>query len=270
MNNIRSILNKNRKMSLALTGLIFALIFVTIILFIVEIQNKVEEGRYIGKELTPVNTITVSGEGEIYAKPDLSLIDLMVKTEAKTVAAAMELNSQKMNKVIEAVKAMEVVEGDLQTKTFNIYPRYEWQKSELSIFPEGKRVLVGYEVQQELAVKIRNLTKIGSIIQGATEAGANQIGDLQLLVDKEETFKAQAREEAIQQAKEKAQSLASQLGVRLGQIINFQEQAATPYFMSRLYGATPALKESADVTIPEIEVGENKIRVEVGITYELL
>ena len=270
MNNIKSILNKNRKMSLALTSLIFVLIFVTIVLFIVEIQNKVEEGRYIGKELIPVNTITISGEGEVYAKPDLSLIDLMVKTEAKTVAAAMELNSQKMNKIIEAVKAREVVEGDLQTKTFNVYPRYEWQKSESSIFPEGERILVGYEVQQELTVKIRDLTKIGSIIQCATEAGANQIGDLQLLVDEEEIFKTQAREEAIQQAKEKAQNLASQLGVRLGPIVSFREQAATPYFMSRLYGAMPTSQESTDSIVPEIEIGENKIRVEVGITYELL
>ncbi|MDO8436088.1 MAG: SIMPL domain-containing protein, partial [bacterium] len=131
---------------------------------------------------------------------------------------------------------------------------------------QGKRVLAGYEIQQSLQAKIRNMEKIGSIIQAATDAGANEVGDLQITIDKEDELKKEARAQAIEKAKAKAKELASQLGVKLGKINYFNEDINLPY-----YGLN--MKEGVGggmaVPAPQIATGENKIQVTVSITYEI-
>jgi len=238
-----------------LAGVLTLFLIAATISTALDIQNKWTETE---------NTITVSGTGTVYAKPDLGLITATVITEAETVAEAISTNTEKMNAVIAAVKEQGVEEKDLKTTSFNIYPRYEWY--EKSIYsPTGKRVLVGYEARQSLQVKIRDLTKIGSIIQAATDSGANQVSDLQLTIDKQDELKAQAREEAINKAKAKAKELASQLGIRLVRISDFSESEAVPRY-HELEKAS-AIGESKEA--PQIETGENKIEVTVFITYEI-
>lgn len=226
---------------------------------IIDIKNKIRETE---------NTITVSDTGEVYAKPDLALTTFSIITEAKTVAEAMSENTEKMNAIINSVKEQGVEEKDLKTTTFNIYPRYEWQEKATCIppCPSGKRVLVGYEVRQSLQVKIRDMEKVGTIIQGATEAGANQVSDLQFTIDNQDELKKQAREQAINKAKTKAEELASQLGVNLVRISNFSESAAVPRFFG-LEIAEEAMGRGGEA--PQIETGENKIEVTVYITYEI-
>jgi len=246
-------------------NIITALIIVAIVFLLsltvwvnIDIQDKIRETE---------NTITVSDTGEIYAKPDLALTTFSVITEEKTVAEALSKNTEKMNAVIDSVKDQGVEEKDLKTTSFNIYPRYEYQRVEPEIYPypPGKRVLVGYEVTQSLEVKIRDMTKIGNIIEGATEAGANQVGDLQFTIDKEDELKKQAREQAIEKAKTKAKELASQLGVNLVRISNFSESSIIP----RYYGLEKAEAMGVGGEAPQIETGENKIEVTVTITYEI-
>lgn len=244
-----------------------------IVVTAVDIQNKIRQGRYIGQDTETKNTITVSGTGEVYAKPDLCLVSFSVKNEAKTVAEAMTENTAKMNAIIALMKAQGIEKKDLKTTNFNIYPRYEYRKEEVGAEtwppqPEGKRVLVGYEITQSLQVKIRNLEKIGEIIQGATDAGANQVRNLQFTIDNQDELKKQAREEAIQEAKDKAKELAGQLDIELVRITNFSESGIIP----RLPYYDFALQEAAgpgETPAPQIETGENKIEVAVSITYEI-
>ena len=254
---------KNLKFVFGILAILF-LAMVTV-WFGVGALNKLKENRFIGKEAEVKNTISVSGTGEIWTKPDLVLIDFSVVGEKKTVIEAMAENTKKMNSVIEAIKSQGVEEKDLKTTNFSISPRYEWyEKSE--IYPAGKRVLVGYEVNQTLQVKIRDLTKIGNIIQVATEAGANQVGDLRFMIDKQDELKSQARKEAIEKAKVMAKEIAGQLGVKLVKITNFSENAIAPipypYFMENA-------AEGGKVGTPQIQTGENKIEVQVSITYEI-
>lgn len=258
---------KHRSVFPVLLTVLTVFLVVLIVSFAVDIRNKIKQGEYIGREIETQNTITVSATGEIYAKPDLALVSFSVTNEAKTVGAAMEENTKNMNAVISAVKGEGVEEKDLKTTNFNIYPRYEWHgRTGVPPYPEGERVLVGYEVHQSLQVKIRDMTKIGDIIQTATDAGANQVGDLQFTIDKEDELKKQAREEAINKAKAKAQELASQLGVRLVRIVSFNESGVVPP-TPRFYGVEEAGLGAGEV--PEIETGENKIEVTVTITYEI-
>ena len=234
----------------------------------VGIQNKIKEGRYIGQEIKAKNSITVSDKGEVYTKPDLVLTTFSVKNEAKRVSEAMKENTKKMNAVISFIRKQGVEEKDLKTTNFNIYPRYEYRKVETEIYPypPGKRILVGYEITQSLQVKIRALAKIGAIIQAATDAGANQVGNLSFTIDKQDELKAKAREQAIKKAKGKAKKLASQLGVHLVRITNFSESGIAP----RYYGYREiAASKAGGRETPQIETGENKIKVNVNIVYEI-
>jgi uncharacterized protein YggE len=236
----------------------------------VDVVNKIKQGMFIGRDIAARNMITVSGTGDIYATPDLAVIDFSVVSEAKTVAEAMTDNTNKINAIINAVKNQGVEDKDLKTTNFNISPRYEWQYQEICLVPpcpSGTRVLVGYDVTQTLEVKIRDLTKTGGIIQQATAAGANQAGDLQFTFDNQDALLSQAREQAIQEAKSKAKDLASQLGVKLVRIANFSEGSVTPFSPTYLKGEAVGMGGAAPV--PQIETGQNKVSVTVSITYEI-
>jgi len=250
-------------------GILTLFLVVLIVLGAVDIMNKIKEGKYIGQGIEAKNTITVSDSGDVYAKPDLAVIDFSVVTDAKTVGQALSDNTAKMNAVVDSVKGMGIDAKDIKTTIFNIYPQYEWHEdTACSIYPcPENRVLVGYEVTQQLEVKIRDLAKTGDIIQGATDAGANEVSNLYFTIDKEDDLKKQAREKAISKAKAKAKELADQLNIKLVRIVNFSESGVFPY-------PVPMYKEEATglgagSAAPQIETGENKIEVTVSITYEI-
>ncbi len=266
-NNNFQIIEKHKGLFPALLLVLVLLLTALFFSTVVDIQNKIKQGKYIGQEIETKNTITVSDKGEVYAKPDLALSVFSVVTEAKTVNEAMAENTEKMNAIISFMKGEGVEEKDLKTISFNIYPRYEWQRTGIPPYPEGRRVLTGYEVRQSLQVKIREMAKIGDIIQGATDAGANQVGDLQFTIDNQDELKKQAREQAIEKAKAKAKELASQLDVNLIRITNFYESSVFPrYYGLEKMAGIGAVEEA---TAPQIETGENKIEVTVSITYEI-
>jgi hypothetical protein len=268
MSEIKNV--NGNKGPLTLLGMILSLFLIALIVFtVVETINKIKAGKYIGQEIESLKTITVSGTGDIYAKPDLSIVDFSVITDATTVAKAMDDNTAKMNAIIDFMKQQGIEDKDLKTINFNISPLYEFYKAGTCIppCPTGKRVLTGYEVTQSLQVKIRDMAKIGDIIQGGTDKGANQVGDLQFTIDKEDELKKQAREQAIAEAKTKAGELASQLGVKLTRIVNFNESGIFPYY-SAMKEAAPAGMGGGG-TPPQIETGENKIEVTVNITYQI-
>ena len=237
--------------------------------FFILAENKIQEQKYIGWDVESSNTITISGTGEIYAKPDLALTTFSVVSNAKTVADALADNVQKMNAITDFLKGQNIQDKDLKTVNFSLNPAYEWIREpneDSAIYPNGKRVLVGYEVNQSLQVKIRDLERIGQIIEGATASGANQAGDLQFTIDQEEELQNQAREQAIEKAKIKAKELASQLGVKLVRVANFSENGYLPYYS---YAKTVSAEASGAMldAAPSISTGENKIESIVSITY---
>jgi uncharacterized protein YggE len=269
MDNHHSQICKDKKsLCSALCAVLIIFVIVLTIFVLVGIQNKVREGRYIGQEVESRNTISVSGDGEVYAKPDLALTSFSVTTESDTVNKAMQENTEKMNAIINAMKEQGVASKDLKTTNFSLYPRYEWQeRAEIYPYQQGERVLAGYEVTQSLQVKIRDLDKAGQIIQTAAEVGANQVGSLQFTIDNQDELKKQAREQAIQEAKTKAKELASQLGVKLIRITSFNEGGVVPRFYAMDEAVSMAGKGGGEV--PQIETGESKISVNVNITYEI-
>jgi len=244
---------------------IVAVLLVSLIFWVsTDIINKIK----VRENMPAMNTLVVSATNDVYAKPDLALTTFSVVSEAKTVQGAMQDNAAKMNAVIASVKSQGVEDKDLKTTNFNISPRYEWENPACaySYCPSGKRILTGYDINQSLEVKMRDLTKIGSIIEGATEAGANEVGSLQFTIDNEDALKEEARNNAIEEAKSKAKNLAEKLDIRLVKIVSFSESGSFPV----PYYATSA-KEASGMGggAPDIQTGENKISVTVSLTYQI-
>lgn len=252
-------IEKHSELLFVLGGVLVLLLIALTVFTGVIIRNKLKQGRHIEKA---ENTITVSGQGEVYAKPDLAVVNFSVITEKDTVDQALQVNKERMNRVIARLKDQGIENKDLKTTTFDLQPRYEWYEKETSR-KEGKRRLVGYEVTQELQVKIRNLGSVGEVIQEATDAGANKVGNIRFTIENREEFKKKARNKAIEQAKSKAEEISSQLEVELVKIVNFSEDFYTP----RPYSGV--VKEQAAGGAPEVEPGQNKVEVNVSVTYEI-
>lgn len=238
------------EIKIIMSGVLIVFLLTATVYLVFGINSKIKES--IGE-----NTITVSDSGEIYAEPDLAVVDLSVISEAKTVAEAMKQNTDKMDVIVSQIRGLGVGEDDLQTTNFNIYPRYEYVNE--------KRTLAGYEVHQTLDVKIRDLQRVSAIIQTATNAGVNQVGNLQFTIDEQDSLRKQAREMAIEKVKAKANELAKQLGVKLVRIAGFNE--GSDYI-------SPVYREAAAYGIgggggSSIEPGQNKIEVTISITYEI-
>ena len=249
-----------KKIFCALLSVLTIFVVVLILSTSVDVVNKIKEGRYISQNVRMRNSIVISEIGEVYASPDLAVVTFAVVNEAKSVTDAMNENSATMNNVINAVKEQGIEDKDLKTTSFNIYPRYEYSEGTY-----GKRTLVEYEVVQELQAKIRDLGKIGIIIERAADSGANRVDDLYLTIDDQDALKKQAREQAIAQAKVKAEELTLQLGVKLGKIVSFNENFYVPRYDTQF-----SMKEGiGGGEVPDIQTGENKISVSVVITYEI-
>jgi len=247
--------------------------------------NAIMASKYIGRESANQATISVAGTGNISIKPDLAVMDFSVVSEAKTVADATADNNAKMNAIIDVAKSLGVDQKDLQTAGYNVNPHYDTVKStDITSVPDlsssdtfqyytnaglGKRVLSGYDVTQTLTIKMRGemMNKIGQVIEEATAAGANQVGDLQFTVDDPSAVQAQVREIAIKDAKSKAEILAKQLNVKLVRITSYSDGGG--YNPIAYAGKGVAMDTAEGAPAPNIQTGENKITVNVNINYEI-
>lgn len=209
---------------------------------------------------------SVTGTGTVYAKADIANIQVGLKTDTKKTAAEATTDSTaKMNKINNELSKLGIEEKDIKTSNYNLSPVYNWTNN------KGQE-LIGYEVTQTLTLKIRDLNKIGDIIAKTTEQGANQIGNISFTIDDEYDLKNQARELAITKAKEKAELIAKQSGMKLGAVKSVYENYA-PITSPQAYSNAKIMLDLADQAVglasPDIQSGQNEVKVEVTLTYEV-
>ena len=236
--------------------------------------NTIKEYSYIGRGTIASNVISVTGVGEVFAIPDTGLFSFSVVEEGKTVGDAQNKASKKINSIINAVKSLSVAEKDIKTIGYNSYPKYEYGATNQicainGYCPPAKQVLIGYEVNQTVSVKIRKTSDAGAVLTKVGDLEAQNISGLDFVIDDMDSVNSQARDKAIKDAKQKAEILAKSLGIKLKKIVNFYESGNGP----PIYYAMEAKGMSADSapapTIPQLPTGENKVTSNVTITYEL-
>lgn len=236
--------------------------------------NAFKENKYIGAMGVPSNVISVSGEGEVFAVPDIATVSFSVVEEAEDVATAQEEATAKMDQVLAALQGFGIEERDIQTVGYNVYPKYEYSTVACTQFscPPSRQTLTGYEVSHHLNVKIRNVEQAGDVLSAIGGLNVTNVSGISFTIDDEDELQRQAREMAIEDAREKAEQLADDLDVRLVRIVSFSENGVSPIFMQKGIAYDLAVEEarggagSAPVPLP---TGENRIVSHVTVTYEI-
>jgi uncharacterized protein YggE len=196
-------------------------------------------------------TISVSGTGTVSVVPDRAYFSFGVETRGKTAAEALAANGTVLRRVIAALKAAGVADRDLQTQQVVLSPRYS----------DNGEALIGYSASNTLGVTVRDLDKAGRLIDGAVAAGANQVYGPSLDRAGREELYRKALEAALDDAKAKAQVIASAAGLTLGRPAQVQEAStAPPVYMAEARAA-------ADDPSTPIERGAQEIQASITVTF---
>ncbi|MBI4280938.1 SIMPL domain-containing protein [Candidatus Uhrbacteria bacterium] len=212
---------------------------------------------------TPQNppVITVSGQGKVTGVPTTAMATLGLDITNPDVVTSHRLNIERMNRFIEAVKQLGVKAEDMQTSNFSLSPQYRYEPG------TGRRFIDGYLVSQSIRVKIRDLSKVGSVLGKAGEEGLNQVSGVDFIIDDPKGMEEEARAKAILEAQSAGAKIASSLGVRLVRVVDFSESVSDPTHLKSYGGyGYGILAESSE---PQIETGTLDVVANVQITYEI-
>ena len=215
--------------------------------------------------------IWVNGQATVTVEPDLVLLNIGVEAIAETVAEARAEAADAMDAVVAAVKVHGLEDQDVQTQSFNIWPRYEYPEVTSGGTRTRKQVLVGYTVSNSARIKIRDADAVGTIIDSVTEAGgdATRIDGINFSIEDPKPFMTQLREEAVLDAIDKAEHLASLTGVEVGNLLFIGEVGAgSPReqpFMVESMGMARAVSDSAT----SISGGELQLSLNVQAAFSI-
>lgn len=217
-------------------------------------------------------SFSASGEDKITAIPDVAQFTFNIITEGgKEIAKLQKENTEKTNKIINFVKASGVEDKDVKTQNYNLEPRYQYFScpvSQSSVSPCPPPEIVGYTINQMISVKIRNFEKIGDIMAGVVQNGANSVSQLSFAIDDPSSIQDKAREEAIKKAKERAKLIAKAGGFNVGKLLSIDESGSPQLVYG--FGLGDGFAKSAEfLPSPQIEPGSQEIRVNVILKYEI-
>lgn len=207
--------------------------------------------------------IHVSGEGSAALAPDMAVLTMTVNREAPTAREAVSASSRSMAAVIESMLSLGIAERDLQTAGFSIQPAYK--HTPRTAEGGGERKLVGYTVRNTLTVRVRDITRVGEILDTAVTLGVNEGGDIQFTNDDPSAALTSAREKAVVDATAKARTLAAAAGVGLGDVVEISEHSLRrgPIPVAR---AEMAMDAAGAVPIAS---GENTYQVNVNMIFAI-
>lgn len=210
--------------------------------------------------------IVVSGLGSVQLAPDQAMLSLTVEREAKTARAALDANSQAMQAVLAAMRGQGIADRDLQTSNFSIQPRWVYPRAMPGEEPQPP-VLVGYSVANSLTVRVRDLERVGAVLDQAVSLGVNRDGQLRFISSDPSAALAEARRKAMTDAIEKARTLAEAAGVGLGKILEISEGSQpAPRPMAKVAVMAAMAPEAAPVPIA---AGENSFQVSVQVIFAI-
>lgn len=206
------------------------------------------------------DTITVSGEGKIYAPSDEATISLAVRTVKSTATEAMSANSAAIRKVIDALKAQGLSDDEVKTGNVSLYPQQDWR--------EGRAPqIISYTAENRVVVRTQKLDKLGGVIDAATTAGANEVSELRFQLSEDNEVRQDALKIAVRNARNKATVLAKEAGVGVGKAVIINESSSAgpviPYYEMR---AESMLNESA---APPVMPQDIMVTGQVSVTFEM-
>lgn len=213
-----------------------------------------------GMPMEKPRTITMTATGTISARPDEAEMRIGVATNAATAKAALAQNSADMRPVIESLKAAGIAEKDIATSAFNVQAVYDYSST-------GKPPrLTGYRVTNLVTARLRDIGKIGEVLDAAVSQGSNQISGLDFIVSKAGELKDEARKVAVASATRMAKAYAEAAGVTLGEVLSIEEASQGGYVPKVMVARAAAPTAGGP---PPIEAGEQDLSVQATIVWAI-
>lgn len=205
--------------------------------------------------------LVVSAEGKSVFTPNEATINLGVQDSGKDLLLAQAAVNSRSKKVLDMLKNMGIKEEDIKTTSYNASPQLDYGSPE--------PLISGYNITINYDVKVKDLAKVNSILGQATANGANLVGGVSFDADDAtklvETNKA--REEAVKNAKDKAQGLAKAAGITLGKLINISEDQSS--LRPVPFAQNVSLDSKTTTSNPQVQPGTNEVDLTVTLTYEI-
>jgi uncharacterized protein YggE len=206
-------------------------------------------------QVVPPAAISVTGEATVSAAPDLAQIDGGVASDAKTAREASEANNAAMGKVLLALKGAGIEAKDIQTSRLSLQPQGAPNRS-------GPSAIVGYRASNRVTIQLRDVTKVASVIDTLVGAGANDIGGITFMVSQASKLLDQAREQAVADARRKAEIYAKAAGVTLGAPRSISEDGSPAAMPFRRMAAGMA-------AAAPVAQGEETLAVTVSVSWAI-
>ncbi len=203
--------------------------------------------------------LSISSSAESRRVPDVATISTGVVTQAADANAAMRANAVQMDKVMAAIRAAGIAERDVQTSGINLNPQYRYIENQAP-------AITGYQASNTVNVKVRDLSKLGKVLDAFVASGANQVNGPSFEVDKPDEAYDEARVEALKKAQARAKTYADALGLKVRRIVSISEGGASfpqPMPMIRAMAADAMMKETA------VSPGETALSVSIDVVFEL-
>lgn len=203
------------------------------------------------------HTISVTGTGRVIIDPDVADLSLGVSLTRPTAAAAREAAAEAMTKLVAAIKNGGVADKDIQTSSLSLQPVYDYSTN-------GQGKLTGFQLTNIVNVTVRKLDTVGDLVDASVAAGATSVNGVTFRVDNPTQAEAQARTAAVNDARAKADALASAAGVTIVGVSSISETSAPIPYPIAYYAGAPA----KDAATP-IQPGTTEVNVMVSITYRI-
>ena len=213
----------------------------------------------------PSPRIVVTGEGGVDIAPDMAVLVLSVNREAPTAREALTANSAAMSKVLAAMTGLGIDKRDLQTANFDIQPRYTYPNRQNSGADQAPK-LVGYIVRNSLSVRVRDISRVGEVLDTSVTLGVNEGGSILFTNDDPSAAITRARVKAMADALSKARTLADAAGVSLGNVLEVTEQNYSPRPVAMRAQGMMAMDSAESVPIA---TGENSYKVTVSVSLAI-
>lgn len=202
-------------------------------------------------------TVSVPGVGSVEAVPDMAEITSGVTARADTARQALDASSAGMRRLMDALKREAVADADIRTSNFNISPWYDRPT------PNQPRRVAGYQASNQVTVRIRDISRLGAILDSVVGAGANRVNRVRFGVANPQPLMDEARRKAVADARRRAALYAESAGVRLGGVITIEERAAG------LPRPRPMAVEMLRAASVPVAPGTQKITVSITVRFAL-
>lgn len=206
---------------------------------------------------------TVEGTGEASGVPNTAQFSVGVMKTGATVTATQDEVNTAANKIVTELKKLGIDQKDIKTSDYSVNPNIDYNS--------GKQTTTGYTVSAMINVSLKDASKANKALDTATANGATTINGVSFVLSDEDKIKLEdmAREEAIRKAKEQAQKISQQAGIRLGRIVNVYVNPSSGPIIYDKMGLGGGVPREASVPT-QLQPGENKVTITVSLSYETL